>query len=228
MYAPSRLRRSYASDITYNLSQYITHYLRITLSVAITGYSFSYTPYLEPQVSQKAHVQTTKSMQSLRPCTAVRKAVSSSVKSLTRSRKSPFTPHVTSDASTEPKTGRTWSRPLVHMHSEGYCSWVVCLSVCVYVSQHHMSEHLFIFKTLSHTQRATKIKIFVGFSLKPHRCRDPALPAWHGYLQSAIFTLQKMHMRIIRPHVVRSCLLDLLLVWLATVANAKLFCFRQL
>ena len=29
---------------------------------------------------------------------------------------------------------------------------------------------------LSHTQRATEVKKFVGFSLKQLRCRDPALP----------------------------------------------------
>ena len=37
-------------------------------------------------------------------------------------------------------------------------------------------ERLFVLKTLSRTQRATKVKKFVGFSLKPLRCRDPALP----------------------------------------------------
>ena len=37
-------------------------------------------------------------------------------------------------------------------------------------------ERLFVLKTLSRTQRATKVKNFVGFSLKPLRCRDPALP----------------------------------------------------
>ena len=37
-------------------------------------------------------------------------------------------------------------------------------------------ERLFVLKTLSRTQRATKVKKFVGFSLKPLRCRDPAPP----------------------------------------------------
>ena len=48
-------------------------------------------------------------------------------------------------------------------------------------------ERLFVLKTLSRTQRATKVKIFVGFSLKPLRCRDPALPPLYGHAQSAIF-----------------------------------------
>ena len=62
------------------------------------------------------------------------------------------------------------------MRSEGYCSWV-CLCLCVCLLSHISPlEHLFVLKTLSRTQRATKVKKFVGFSLKPLRCRDPALP----------------------------------------------------
>ena len=41
-------------------------------------------------------------------------------------------------------------------------------------------ERLFVLKTLSRTQRATKVKIFVGCSLKPLRCRDPAPPPLYG------------------------------------------------
>ena len=43
----------------------------------------------------------------------------------------------------------------------------VCVSVC------HISplERLFVLKILSHTQRATKVKKFVGFSLKPLRSK---------------------------------------------------------
>ena len=48
-------------------------------------------------------------------------------------------------------------------------------------------ERLFVLKTLSRTQRATKVKKFVGFSLKPLRCRDPALPPLYGHAWSAIF-----------------------------------------
>ena len=65
------------------------------------------------------------------------------------------------------------------MRSEGYCSWVclcVCVCVCVcLLSNISPMERLFVLKTLSRTQRATKVKNFVGFSLKPLRCRDTAL-----------------------------------------------------
>ena len=71
------------------------------------------------------------------------------------------------------------------MRSEGYCSWV-CLSVCL-LSHISPMERLFILKTLSRTQRATKVKKFVGFSLKPLRCRDPALPPLYGHAYSRPF-----------------------------------------
>ena len=48
-------------------------------------------------------------------------------------------------------------------------------------------ERLFVLKTLSRTQRATKVKKFVGFSLKPLRCRDPALPPLYGHAYSRPF-----------------------------------------
>ena len=51
----------------------------------------------------------------------------------------------------------------------------VCLFVCL-LSHISPLECLFVLKTLSRTQRATKVKKFVGFSLKPLRCRDPASP----------------------------------------------------
>ena len=47
-------------------------------------------------------------------------------------------------------------------------------------------ERLFVLKTLSRTQRATKVKTFVGFSLKPLRCRDPALPPLCGRAYSRL------------------------------------------
>ena len=59
------------------------------------------------------------------------------------------------------------------MRSEGYCSWVclcVCVSVCL-LSHISPKEHLFILKTLSRTQRATKVKKFVGICLKQLRSR---------------------------------------------------------
>ena len=56
---------------------------------------------------------------------------------------------------------------------------VVGFSVCPLVAN-SLQERLFIFKLLSHTLRATKVKKFVGFSLKPLRCRDPAPPPLYG------------------------------------------------
>ena len=62
----------------------------------------------------------------------------------------------------------------------------VCLSVCL-LSHISPMERLFVLKTLSRTQRATKVKKFVGFSLKPLRCRDPALPLLYGHAYSRPF-----------------------------------------
>ena len=74
------------------------------------------------------------------------------------------------------------------MRSEGYCSWV-CLSVCL-LSHISPMERLFVLKTLSRTQQATKVKKFVGFSLKPLRCRDPALPPLYGHAYSRPFSMR--------------------------------------
>ena len=63
------------------------------------------------------------------------------------------------------------------MRSEGYSSWVclcVCVSVCLCVcllSHISPTERLFVLKTLSRTQRATKVKKFVGICLKRLRSR---------------------------------------------------------
>ena len=55
--------------------------------------------------------------------------------------------------------------------SESYCSRVyVCL-----LSHISPLECLFVLKILSHTQQATKVKEFVGFSLKPLHCENPVL-----------------------------------------------------
>ena len=62
----------------------------------------------------------------------------------------------------------------------------VCVCVCL-LSNISPMERLFVLKTLSRTQRATKVKIFVGFSLKPLRCRDPALPPLYGHAYSRPF-----------------------------------------
>ena len=59
-------------------------------------------------------------------------------------------------------------------------------SVCL-LSHISPMERLFVLKTLSRTQRATKVKKFVGFSLKPLRCRDPAPPPLYGYAYSRPF-----------------------------------------
>ena len=78
----------------------------------------------------------------------------------------------------------------------------VCVSVCL---SGHISpmERLFVLKTLSRTQQATKVKKIVGFSLKPLRCRDPALPPLYGHAYSrpffhAYFSCTRM--RISRVH----------------------------
>ena len=81
------------------------------------------------------------------------------------------------------------------MRSEGW----VCLSVCL-LSHISPMERLFVLKTLSRTQRATKVKIFVGFSLKPLRCRDPALPPLYGHAYSRPFFHACTRMRISRVY----------------------------
>ena len=60
-------------------------------------------------------------------------------------------------------------------------------------------ERLFVLKTLSRTQRATKVKKYVGFSLKPLRCRDPALPPLYGHAYSRPF-FSCTRMRIYRVY----------------------------
>ena len=72
------------------------------------------------------------------------------------------------------------------MRSEGYCSCRVCVCVCL-LSHISLLERLFVLKTLSRTQRETKVKKFVGFSLKLLRCRDPALPPLYGHAYSRPF-----------------------------------------
>ena len=66
----------------------------------------------------------------------------------------------------------------------------VCLSVCL-LSHISPMERLFVLKTLSRTQRATKVKKIVGFSLKPLRCRDPALPPLYGHAYNRPFSCGK-------------------------------------
>ena len=61
----------------------------------------------------------------------------------------------------------------------GFVCLSVCLSVCLllYISP---LERLFVPETLPSTQRATKVRKFVGFSLKVLRCKAGALPALYG------------------------------------------------
>ena len=61
------------------------------------------------------------------------------------------------------------------MRSEGYSS-----CHCPLVGNSPL-KRLFALKTLLHTQRATKVKTFVGFSLKPVRFGDQALPPLDGH-----------------------------------------------
>ena len=56
------------------------------------------------------------------------------------------------------------------MRSEGYCSRSVCLFVCL-LSHISPMKRMFVLKTLSRTQRATKVKKFVGICLKRLRSR---------------------------------------------------------
>ena len=68
----------------------------------------------------------------------------------------------------------------------------VCLCVCL-LSHISPLERLFVLKTLSRTQRATKVNTFVGFSLKPLRCRDPALPPSTAIRTVGHFSCGKRH-----------------------------------
>ena len=70
----------------------------------------------------------------------------------------------------------------------------VVVRVCL-LSHISPMERLFVLKTLSRTQRVTKVKYFVGVFLKPLRCRDPVLPPLYGhaYVHSAIVPAESTH-----------------------------------
>ena len=70
------------------------------------------------------------------------------------------------------------------MRREDYSNCRVCLCVS-------LMERLFILKILSCTQWARKVKKFVGFSLKPLCCRDPALPPLYSRAYSRPFFCKK-------------------------------------
>ena len=73
--------------------------------------------------------------------------------------------------------------------------------VCVLINISPL-ERLFVLKTLSYTQRETKVKTVVGFSLKPLCCRDPATPPLYGHMYRRPFCLRKARMHVIA---VRAC-----------------------
>ena len=72
---------------------------------------------------------------------------------------------------------------LIHgAHAQGGLrSWVVCVLVNI-----APLEPLFVLKTLSYTQQATKVKLLAGISLKSLRCRHPVLPALYRYPFSTV------------------------------------------
>ena len=89
--------------------------------------------------------------------------------------------------------------PEIHPHysltlsahaQEGYCSCFV--RVCLWS---HISplERLFVLKILWRTQRATKVKHSVGFSLKRLRSQDPALPPLKAIHIVGHFSMDSAH-----------------------------------
>ena len=78
------------------------------------------------------------------------------------------------------------------MRSEGYCSRS-CLSI-----KPHLTYGASVRPENAVTYSAgNEGQKFVGFSLKPLRCRDPALPPLYGHTYTRPFFLRKARMRII-------------------------------
>ena len=103
------------------------------------------------------------------------------------------------------------------MRSEGYGSVCVCVCVCLLSSISPM-ERLFVLKTLSRTQRATKVKKVVGFSLKPLRCRDPALPPLYGHAYSRpFFSCTRMHISRVYTRMIHSRGFSTLVLFIGSV-----------
>ena len=71
------------------------------------------------------------------------------------------------------------------MHSEDYCSWV-CLSVCLSVKSHLTSGASVRPENIVTYSAGNEGENIVGFSLKPLRCRNLALPALCGYPSLAL------------------------------------------
>ena len=88
------------------------------------------------------------------------------------------------------------------MRSKGYGSRRVCVSVC---PLSHISPLglLFVVKTLSRTEHATKVKKFVAFSLKLRRSRVTALPALYGYREVGHFLSAEYARALLKFHVDR-------------------------
>ena len=83
---------------------------------------------------------------------------------------------------------------------------VVVVSVCVCVCPlSHISslERLFVLKTLSRTQHATKVKKIVAFSLKLRRSRATALSALYGYSAVGHFLSAEYARALLKCHVDR-------------------------
>ena len=101
---------------------------------------------------------------------------------------------------------------------------VVGFSVCPLVAN-SLQERLFVFKPLSHTLRATKVKIFVGFSLKPLRCRDPALPPLYGHAYSRPFfsctrmRISRVYTRMIHRQGFSTIVLFIIWVWSTLISR---------
>ena len=108
--------------------------------------------------------------------------------------------------------------------SVGLC---VCVSVCL-LSHISPMERLFVLKTRSRTQRATKVKKFVGFSLKPLRCRDPALPPLYGHAYSRpFFSCTRMRISRVYMRMIHRRGFSTLVLFIATVFKAlylRIFC----
>ena len=89
------------------------------------------------------------------------------------------------------------------MRSEGYGSWV-CVCVCLSVKSHLTSGLLFFMKTLSYTQRATKVKKIVEFSPKLLHYGDRVLPPLDSHTYDQPFFLRITCMHIVH-HVMLRC-----------------------
>ena len=75
---------------------------------------------------------------------------------------------------------------------------VVPVCVCLSIKSHLTSGVSVCPKILSHTQRVMEIEKFVGFSLKPLCCGDPALPPLKAIRSVGHFPAESVHVQHIR------------------------------